>query len=353
MTLDSPRSDFRSDTVTQASPAMREAMAQAVVGDDVLDGDPSVQRLEAAAADWLGKEGALFVPSGTMANQIALGAWTRPGDEIVVQRYCHVTTFEAGAAGALHGLQSITVGDLSGAMDPEDVREAIRPKFIHCPQTTLICMEQTHNMAGGRIAPMEHVRAISTIARGAEIPLHLDGARLANAVVATGVGARDWCQHFDSVSLCLSKGLGAPVGSVIAGDAPFLERARLVRKRLGGWMRQAGHLAEAARMALENNVERLADDHSLACHLAQELSGLPGLAVDVDAVETNIVMVNLGPDLPDGEEAARRLDGLGVRVSTMGPRRLRLVTHLDVDRRDGERLLEAMRALCSGVSGGL
>ncbi|MFT5059624.1 MAG: threonine aldolase [Planctomycetota bacterium] len=340
-----PRADFRSDTVTQPSQAMRDAMARAVVGDDVLDGDPSVRNLEELAAQWLGKEGALFVPSGTMANQIAMGSWTRHGDEIIVQRFAHVTTFEAGATGALHGLQTMTVGDLSGSMEPADVAESIRPVFIHCAKTALICMEQTHNMAGGRISPMSRVEGIAAVARENGIPMHLDGARLANAVVATGIGASDWCQHFDSVSLCLSKGLGAPVGSVIAGSEAFLERARVMRKRLGGWMRQAGHLAEAARIALQNNVERLADDHELARYLAEALAAMPGLEVDVPAVESNIVMVHLGEGLPDAAAAIAFLEGAGVRVSSMGARRLRLVTHMDVDRSAGERLLKAMGEL--------
>ena len=341
-----PIADFRSDTVTQPSQAMREAMAKAVVGDDVLDGDPSVQRLQELAADWLGMDGALFVPSGTMANQIAMGSWTRPGDEIIVQRFAHVTTFEAGATGALHGLQTMTVGDLSGSMEPQDVAESVRPINIHCAKTALICMEQTHNMAGGRISPMSRVEGIAAVARENGIPMHLDGARLANAVVATGVSARDWCQHFDSVSLCFSKGLGAPVGSVIAGSEAFLERARVMRKRLGGWMRQAGHLAEAARLALENNVERLVEDHELARYLAEALGSITGLDVDVQAVDSNIVMVNLGAGLPDAAGAIAFLETQGVKVSTMGVRRLRLVTHMDVGRADGERLLKAMTQLC-------
>ncbi|MDF1838563.1 MAG: GntG family PLP-dependent aldolase [Planctomycetota bacterium] len=340
--------DFRSDTVTQPSSAMREAMAQALVGDDVLDGDPSVQRLERLAAQWLGKEGALYVPSGTMANQIAMGSWTRPGDEVVVQRYAHVTTFEAGATGALHGLQTMTVGDLSGSMDPSEVEEVIRPVFIHCPKTALICMEQTHNMAGGRISPMSRVEGMAAVAQSHSIPMHLDGARLANAVVATGIAAPEWCQHFDSVALCLSKGLGAPVGSIIAGSEIFLERARVMRKRLGGWMRQAGHLAEAARIALEQNVPRLAEDHALAKHLARALAAMPGLSVDVEAVESNIVMVVLGDGLPDAAGAIQSLEGKGVRVSSMGPRRLRLVTHMDVGDAAGQRLLDAMKDMVEG-----
>lgn len=339
------QSDFRSDTVTQASRAMRTLMAEAVVGDDVLDGDPTVQQLEQAAADWLGKEGSLFVPSGTMANQVALGAWTRPGDEIIVQRFAHVTTFEAGAAGYLHGLQSMTVGGEEGQMDPVEVRNVVRPDFIHCPPTRLICMEQTHNYAGGRVIPLEAMAEVAAVAKEARIPLHLDGARLANAVVASGVNARDYASLADSVSLCFSKGLGAPVGSIIAGDAAFLERARLVRKRLGGWMRQAGHLAAAALFALENNIDRLAQDHALARDLAGRLGGLEGLDSDPAGVDTNIAMVQVSHPNWDAQSLAQALGEKGVRVMAMGPKRLRFVTHLGVGPQDLDRLESAARSI--------
>ncbi len=339
-----PPSDFRSDTVTRPTPAMLEAMVAAEVGDDVLDGDPSVGRLERIAADWLGKDGGLFVPSGTMANQIALGAHTRPGDEIVVQRFAHVTTFEAGSAGALHGLQSMTVGSLEGSMPLEEVRAALRPDFIHCPRTRLICMEQTHNVAGGVVVPMEEVQALARFAQEHGIPMHLDGARLANAVVASGLSARAWCAPFESVSLCLSKGLGAPVGSIIAGSESFLERARLWRKRLGGWMRQAGGLAEAGRIALQQGVERLEEDHRLATTLAARLAAVPGLGVAPERVHTNMVMVELQEPLPAAAQASAELEAAGVRISPMGPRRLRIVTHRDVGPNDGERLIEALQS---------
>ena len=319
-------------------------MFEAEVGDDVLEGDPSVQRLERLAADWLGKAGALYVPSGTMANQIALGAHTRPGDEIIVQRFAHVTTFEAGSAGAIHGLQSMTVGDIGGHMPAEEVRGVSRPDFIHCPQTALICMEQTHNMAGGVVIPMEEVQALHAVAQEAHIPMHLDGARLANAVVASGIAAADWCEPFDSVSLCLSKGLGAPVGSIIAGHEAFLERARLWRKRLGGWMRQAGLLAEAGRIALEYGVERLAEDHLLARTIAQGLSEMAPLEVDVDRVQTNMVIVGLPEPLPTVDTAIAQLEAAGVWVSGMGVRRMRIVTHRDVDESDATRLLEVLQS---------
>lgn len=341
-------SDFRSDTVTRPSDAMRAAMAAAEVGDDVLDGDPTVARLEEVAAAWLGKERALYVPSGTMANQIALGAWTRPGDEILVQRFAHVTTFESGAAGYLHGLQSMTLGGLDGRMDPDEVRGVLRPDFLHCPRTALICLEQTHNMAGGRVLPLAEVEAIAAIARENGIPLHLDGARLANAVVASGVPAPTWGALADSVSICLSKGLGAPVGSLIVGDAAFIERAVLVRKRLGGWMRQAGHLAAAGLIALQENVERLAADHELARQVAARLGALPGLSADPADVHTNIVMVDVTDERHDAASLAAALEAHGVRVIPMGVRRLRFCTHLDVGAADLERLETAARAILVG-----
>ena len=337
-------SDFRSDTVTRPTPAMREAMARAEVGDDVLDGDPTVRRLEEAAAEWLGKERALFVPSGTMANQVAVGAWTRPGDELIAQRWAHVVTFEAGAAGYLHGVQATTLGDRSGHLDPAQVRDAIRPDFLHCPRTALLTLEQTHNAAGGVVLPMEEVAGVAAIAREHGIPVHLDGARLANAVVASGIPAQRWAEQADSVSLCFSKGLGAPVGSVIAGDGEFIERGVLVRKRLGGWMRQAGHLAAAALLALEEGVERLAEDHALARSIAERLGVLPGLAADPAAVETNIVMVSVETPDHDAASLAQALGERGVRVMPMGERVLRFVTHRDVGPADVDRLEEAARA---------
>ena len=336
------RADFRSDTVTKPTAAMRAAMLDAEVGDDVLDGDPTVRALEDEAAAWLGKPRALFVPSGTMANQIALGAWTRPGDEIVCQRCAHVTTFEGGAAGFLHGVQSLTIGGIDGRMDPEEVRAAVRQDFIHCPNTALICLEQTHNVAGGVVTPMEEFAAVAAIGREHGIPVHLDGARLANAVVASGTPAPEWTAHVDSVSLCLSKGLGAPVGSVVAGDEAFLERAMVVRKRLGGWMRQAGLIAAAARVALDRNVERLALDHALARELAERLGALDGFESDPARVDTNIVMVDVTAEGVTAADVAARLAEHDVHVMPMGAQRLRFVTHSDVGRQHVEQLVAAL-----------
>lgn len=335
-------SDFRSDTVTRPSAAMRRAMAEAEVGDDVLEGDPTVARLERFAADWLGKEGALFVPSGTMANQVALGCWTRPGEEIVAERGAHVLRFEGGAAGAVHGVQSLTLVGDRGALDPDEVRRSIRAGSVHEPRTALVCVEQTHMGSGGRVVPLAKLEAVARVAREAEVPVHMDGARLANAVVASGVSADRFAACADSVSICLSKGLGAPVGSLVAGDAPFVERARRVRKRLGGAMRQSGILAAAGLMALERNVERLAEDHALARSLAEVCNAFDALSSPPSEVETNLVLVELRGERWNAPGLAAALGDHGVRVLPMGERTLRFVTHLDVGPEDVERLRKAL-----------
>jgi threonine aldolase len=342
-------SDFRSDTVTRPSPAMRAAMAAAEVGDDVLDGDPTVRRLEQRAARLLGKEGALFVPSGTMANQVALGSWTRPGDEIVLERSAHIVCWEAGAPGALHGVQPVTLHAPDGRLDPDEVRAVVRMRSTHCPRTALVCVEQTFmgsgEAAGGCVIPLEHLRALRDTCAELGLPVHMDGARLFNAAVAAGVEAADYAGCADSVSICLSKGLGAPVGSLIAGDAAFLERARLVRKRLGGWMRQAGILAAAGLWALEHNISRLADDHALARRLAGLLDARDGIACPLAEVETNIVMARVARPDHDPEGLARALGEHGVAVLPMNPTTLRFVTHLDLGPGDLERLDAALDAV--------
>ncbi len=323
-------SDFRSDTVTRPGAAMRRAMAEAEVGDDVLDGDPTVRRLERAAAKFLGHEGALFVPSGTMANQVAIGSWTRPGDQVVLAADAHIVLWESGAAGALHGVQTVTLPKSAGVLEVDAIREALRPPLTHCPPTTLACVEQTHGESGGRLVPLDGLRAVHEFARDAKIAVHMDGARIANAAVALGVPAAEIAACADSVSMCFSKGLGAPVGSVIAGPAEFLERARVVRKRLGGWMRQSGIVAAGALYALENHVERLADDHRLARGLAAALDAVPGLAAHPESVETNIVVVEVEPARMSVEDFLGGLAEHGVRALAMGPTAARFVTHLDV-----------------------
>ncbi len=342
-------SDFRSDTVTRPSAAMLAAITGAELGDDVLDGDPTVRRLEELAARRLGKERALFVPSGTMANQVALGAWTRPGDEIIAERTSHIVTWEAGAAGYLHGLQSVTLDSPRGPLEPAQLTRALRADSLHCAKTALICVEQSFmgggECAGGQVIALESLRRTADFAREHRIPVHMDGARLFNAAVASGVDAATYAACADSVSICLSKGLGAPVGSLISGDAAFVQRAMVVRKRLGGWMRQAGLLAGAGIFALENNVSRLAQDHALAKQLAAALHGLPGLDCDPSQVETNIVMVAVDHPRHNVDSLTAAFASLGVLVLPMGPRSLRFVTHLDVGEADVARLANAAHGI--------
>ncbi len=373
-------SDFRSDTVTKPTPAMRRAMAEAEVGDDVLDGDPTVRKLEERSAAWLGKDGALFVPSGTMANQVAAGVFARRGEEAIVERSAHVLLYEAGALAALHGLQTVTLAGERGALDPEAVRAHIRPDYVHRPRTALVCVEQTHMAAGGRVVPLENLRAVYAAASERGVAVHLDGARLPHAVVASGTPAEVWARCADSVSVCLSKGLGAPVGSIIAGSAEFVREARVVRKRLGGWMRQAGVIAAAGLVALETGVERLAEDHALARAIAETAHGRPGLISDPADVETNIVSVRIagpardgplarasagpgvtraadgpglahaadGPGLAhalDGPGLARALGAHGIGVLAFERDAVRFVTHRDVGPADVEGLARALDAI--------
>jgi threonine aldolase len=329
---------------------MRTAAFAAELGDDVLDGDPTVRDLEAYAADWLGKEGALFVPSGTMANQVALGAWTQPGDELVIERSAHIVQWEAGAPGKNHGLSALTLHAEDGVLAPAELRRVARMRSVHCPRTALVCVEQTFmgsgNGPGGRVVPLQALLATREAAHALGARVHMDGARLANAVVASGVPAAAWAAAADSVSICLSKGLGAPVGSVIAGDEAFLARARVLRKRFGGWMRQSGVLAAAALIAFDEGLARLADDHALARSLAETLGGLDGLAVHAADVQTNIVGVRITRAGVHAASLAEALEREGVRVLALAPDALRFVTHRDVGPADVERARAALaRAL--------
>ena len=340
--------DFRSDTVTRPSAAMREAMFEAEVGDDVLDGDPTVRKLEEQAAEWLGKAGALFVPSGTMANQVAIGSWTRPGDELICERGSHVVCWEAGAAAANHGVQTQTFQSRTGSLSAQELEGLLRPGSEHCPRNVLLCIEQSFlgdgSGPGGLVIPMDEIEAMADVCGENGIAIHMDGARLANAVAASGEPAAAWASYADSVSICLSKALGAPVGSIIAGDEEFLKRARTVRKRLGGWMRQAGFLAAAGSYALSNNVERLVIDHQNASDLATGFDALPGLACPAHEIQTNIVMVRIEDQSLDAPTLAARLASEGVGVMPMNGRVLRFVTHLDVDAEDVKAAIDAMAA---------
>lgn len=315
--------DLRSDTVTQPTAAMRQAMAEAPVGDDVYREDPTVGTLEARVAALSGKAAALFVPSGTMANQIAILCQTRPGDEVICGRGAHCAYYESGAGGAWAGVQFEQLAE--GIFEAAEVEAALKPRAYYCPHTALVTVENTHNREGGRVFPQAQIEAIAAVARRHDLRLHLDGARLWNAAVAAKKSVAELAAPFDTVSLCFSKGLGAPVGSAICGDAPTIERALRFRKMLGGGMRQAGILAAGALFALEHHLGRVGEDHAAAGRLGAALAGLPG--VSVGPVETNIVNVDVPIAAEQVVEAARRR---GVLFSAVGPGRLRLVTHLGV-----------------------
>ena len=325
--------DLRSDTVTRPSPAMREAMAGAEVGDDVYGEDPTLNRLQEQAAERVGKSAALFVPSGTMANQVAIRSWTQPGDAILVGKGAHVFMYESGGAAALSGAQPVMIGE-EGLFGADDVRDAIFPPDDHYASTRLVCLENTHNGSGGRVFPLEDQHEIARVARDAGLRVHLDGARLFNAAAATGRTVAELAAPCDSVSFCLSKGLGAPVGSLVCGDTEFIRRAHRYRKMFGGGMRQAGVLAAAGLFALEHNVKRLGDDHANAQHFADGLRALPGAEL-VREPETNIVLFRV----PDVTSFVADVRSRGLWINPIGPGVLRAVFHLDVDRKDVDRAL--------------
>ncbi|MBE7450237.1 MAG: aminotransferase class I/II-fold pyridoxal phosphate-dependent enzyme [Kofleriaceae bacterium] len=322
--------DLRSDTVTRPTPAMRQAIAAAEVGDDVYGEDPTVRRLEEAVAELLGAEAALFVPSGTMANQIALRAHARPGEEVLIGKDAHCWLHESGALAALAGAQAQQLpGD--GRFDGQAVRDGHKPPLSYLSPTTVVAVENTHNMGGGAVWPRPLLDDVLAAARDLGLGTHLDGARLWNAAAATGAAERDLARGFDTISVCLSKGLGAPAGSVVAGRRALVTACHRFRKMYGGGMRQAGILAAAGLHALAHHRARLVDDHAHARLVAERLADVPGLAVDPTRVETNIVMVEVAA--PRSAQAlVDACAAQGVRISAITPRRLRLVTHLDVDR---------------------
>jgi threonine aldolase len=323
--------DLRSDTVTRPTADMRAAMAAAEVGDDVYAEDPTVNALQRRAADLLGKEAALFVPSGTMGNQIAIACHTKRGDEVICEARSHVLDYEMGAMAALSGvIPRAVAGREGGRLAWEDVRAAIRPHTRYNSGTGLVALENTHNMAGGTVLSVEAAREICDGARAEGLPTHLDGARVFNAAAALGTTVAEIAAPFDTVMFCLSKALAAPVGSVLAGPAELVERAWLVRKMFGGGMRQAGVLAAAGLVALDRMVERLADDHANARRIAEGVAELPGVSIDPEAVQTNIVIFDLHERAPSAAELSAMLATRGVLANPVGPRRLRMVTHCDV-----------------------
>jgi threonine aldolase len=340
--------DLRSDTVTRPTPAMKRAMLEAPLGDDVLGDDPTVKRLEALIAERTGKERGLFFPSGTQANETAVQVHAGPGSEVLLERRSHIFNYEAGAAAALSGVQLHPVETPDGALRPRDLDGRLRPLNEHFAQTRLVCLENTHNGHGGRIYPVAEMEAIRGWAEDHGLAVHLDGARLFNAVVASGVPAARWAACADTVSLCLSKGLGAPVGTCLVGDAETIERARWVRKRLGGGMRQAGILAAAGIHALEHHVDRLEEDHALAWEIATGLTEVEGLAVDLERVQTNMILLRVEAPGIGAPDLVRAAEDLGVRTFDVSPTEIRLVTHMDVPVEAGHevprRFAAALRA---------
>ncbi len=337
--------DLRSDTVTKPTPEMRRAMAEAEVGDDVFAEDPTVRRLETLAAERLGKEAGLFVTSGTQGNQVSLMAHTQRGDEIILDENSHIFNYEVAGLAVLSAVQARTLNGRHGILDPDQVRDAIRPPNIHHPKDTLICLESTHNRGGGTVYPLETLRGIRQVATEHGLAVHLDGARLFNACVATGTPLREAAAQADSVTFCLSKGLGAPVGSVVTGTRAFIDRARRARKMLGGGMRQAGVIAAAGIVALESMVDRLREDHENARVLAEGLAALPGIRIDLDLVQTNIVIFDVARTDIDAPGLILKLHEQGVKAFNINQRRIRMVTHKDVDRAGIVRTLSVLRTL--------
>lgn len=339
--------DLRSDTLTLPTAAMREAMAGAEVGDDVWEEDPTVRRLEEVAARRTGKEAALFVSSGTQGNLVSVLSQTRPGQEIILDADCHIFNYEVAGAAQFGGVQTLPLKTERGFLSAEQVRAHIRPSNIHIPVTGLVCLENTHNRHGGTCCTPEEIAAVAAVAHGATVPVHLDGARIFNAAVALKRPVSEFARHVDSITFCLSKGLGAPVGSLVCGSGEFVARARRVRKMLGGGMRQVGVLAAAGLVAIESMVDRLAEDHDHARRLATEVSKLPHITIDLNSVQTNIVIFHVeraggAGDLVTGALARK------VKIHQIGPTSIRCVTHKDVDGEDVDRALEAFREIMAG-----
>ena len=333
--------DLRSDTVTLPTEEMRRAMYEAEVGDDVYGEDPTVNHLQEMAAEMLGKEDALLVTSGTMGNQVAVLTHTRPGTEVILEQDCHIFYYEAAAASVFAGVQMRPLKGNRGALAARQVEEAIRGDDIHLPPTSLICLENTHNRAGGTVIPLGTMQAVFDVACRHNLPLHLDGARIFNAAVALGVPARELASCTTTVQFCLSKGLGAPVGSLLVGPKTWIEEARRWRKRMGGGMRQAGIIAAAGIVALKTMVERLAEDHANARFLAVSLAALPGLEFDPSSVDTNLVIFK-----PTALSACSLIDELekrGILAVLMEPDRVRFTTNKDVTRAGVEKALAALK----------
>lgn len=336
--------DLRSDTVTKPSDEMRKAMYSAEVGDDVYKEDPTVNKLEAKTAELLGKEAALFVPSGVMANQICLNVLTQPSDEVICESDAHIFQYESGSPAALSGIQLYPVKGTNGILDPKSVEEIIRPKSAYyMPRSKVLEIENTHNRAGGIIYTLEHISELKKIVDTYSLKFHLDGARLWNAHVASGINLEDYSSYFDTVSVCLSKGLGAPVGSVIAGDKAMVEEAYRIRKGWGGGMRQVGIVAAAGLFAIENNIQRLKEDHELARTFAEYLHSSGKFEIDIKNVQTNILIFK--PKFISVEEVLKKSQSKGLLLSVGKPGTLRAVTHMDISNADINRACKILDEL--------
>ncbi|MAH87546.1 MAG: low specificity L-threonine aldolase [Kiloniella sp.] len=333
--------DFYSDTKTRPDRAMREAMLDAPVGDEQKGEDPTTRALEERVADLLGKEAAVFLPSGTMCNEIALKIWLRPGDALIGDRLCHVITSEGGGPAALAGAMIHPVDTADGIFSPEDVKNGVNVPSRYAPRTRLVCVEQTFNLKGGTVWPVAQLDAVSAAAKAAGLATHMDGARLMNAVVASGVEASTHAAGYDSVWIDFTKGLGAPVGAILAGSRDFIEEAWRFKQMMGGAMRQSGVLAAMCLYALDRNVERLADDHALADTIAARLTELPHVA-SINAPQTNLLFFTIDEQGPTEAALTASCARHGVQIGSFGPRQIRLVTHLDVGPSDVDPLIDAL-----------
>ena len=342
--------DLYSDTKTKPSPAMREAMAAANVGDDMVGEDPTTNRLEAMAAELFGKEAAVFACSGTQSNQMGVRAHCLPGDELLIEESGHIANFEAGAPAVLSGVTCRTITGKWGMLDVSDLDGKIRGSNVHLCRTRLVCLENTTNSGGGKAYPLEQLKRVSEWARSNGLKMHLDGARFFNAITAGGYSPREVAELFDTISICFSKGLGCPMGSVLVGSSEEIAHARRSRKLFGGALRQAGVVAAAAVYALENNIERLAQDHANAKLFAEQIAEIPGIVISLEDVESNLVFFEVDPEVTNAAQLAAATEERGVRLSVFGPIRLRACTHLDISRDD---VLEAATVLKECMSANL
>jgi threonine aldolase len=350
--MTNPIIDLRSDTVTKPTPGMRRAMAEAEVGDDMSGEDPTVNRLEALMAELLGKEAAVYACSGTQSNQMGVRTHCQPGDELLIEGTGHIANFEQGAPAALSGVTCRLITGQSGILDLADVEGKIRPDNQHFCVTRLVCLENTTNVGGGRVYPQENIDRIGQWAHRHGLKVHMDGARLFNAVVASGKTAAEICRHVDTVSICFSKGLGCPMGSILIGTKTEIARARRVRKLFGGALRQAGVVAAAAIYAMEHHVKRLQIDHDNARAFAEEIRKIDGVTLEPADVQTNLVFFNIDPELGNAAQLSAKLKQRGVRINATAPQRMRACTHLDVDREMVMRAAEAVaKAVAEGFAG--